>query len=303
VRTGRAVPILALATSACFFAGRQPESPPPRQSAERDSLLAADRSRSDSLARLGLPRVMGAFLDPAVVYLRAGAHAVFDKESAIRLIEASRPQAASFVAWQPMGGGVSRDRLTGYTFGIAVRSGPVQSGALVERYVAVWSRTRGGPWRISAYVEVCEGSLSTIRGDTTMARSIRSRPVADMMAADSLFAERSAMLGAPSGARAAFSEDGVLLTTTQLVVGPLAAADYFESLRAFSINWIPRYGRAAASGDLGFTVGEAVATSRGPTGAAMQRFTKYLSVWRKEADGRWRILVTGANDRPSPIGN
>ena len=98
------------------------------------------------------------------------------------------------------------------------------------------------------------------------------------------------------------SPDGVLLTTTQLVVGPAAASDYFESRRTFSITWVPRDAGISATGDLAFTVGDAVSTSQGPTGAATQQFTKYLTVWRKEA-GRWLVVVTGANDRPSPIGD
>ena len=99
------------------------------------------------------------------------------------------------------------------------------------------------------------------------------------------------------------SDDGVLLATTQLIVGPRAASEYFESRRSFSISWVPRDARVSPSGDLGYTIGDALSTSLGPTGAAMQRFTKYLTVWRKDETGHWRVVVTGANDRPSPIGD
>jgi ketosteroid isomerase-like protein len=270
---------------------------------DRDSLLAADRGRTDSLTRRGLGAAMRAFLDPSAIYLRAGSYAAYGSDRALRLIESPRPQAAAFVAWQPIGGGVSRDRLSGYTFGIAVRAVPEQPGAMIERYVAFWSRPRGGAWRITAYVEVSPGTLSTNAGDRISPTMSPAASLSAMVAADSAYAERASSLGAGVAARDAMSEDGVLLTTTQLVVGPRAASDYFESLRSFSISWAPRDARVAASGDLGFTIGDAVVTSLGPTGAAAQSFTKYLTVWRKEVDGRWRVLVTGANDRPSPIGN
>ena len=246
---------------------------------------------------------MRAFLDQSVIYLRGGAHTAYGSDRAMRLVEATRPQAPAFTAWQPLGGGLSRDRLSGYTFGIAVRTAPEQPGALIERYIAFWSRPRNGPWRISGYVEVSPGVLSTMLGDKSSPVITPAPGLAAMLAADSLFAERASSLGAGVAARDAISEDGVLLTTTQLVVGPVATSDYFTSLPSFSISWAPRDARVAASGDLGFTVGDAVVTSLGPTGAASQSFTKYLTVWRKDLDGTWRVLVTGANDRPSPIGD
>ena len=275
----------------------------PRYSPARDSLLAVDLSRGDSLTRRGFAPAMGSFLDREVIYLRAGAHSAYGSDRAAAALASAAPQAGTFTAWQPLGGGISRDGLRGYTFGIAVRMLPEHQSALIERYVAFWTRARGTPWRISAYVEVSAGNLASSPG-------VRPSPVIDtgkvlrqMVTADSAFAEVTSLRGPAVASRDAFSEDGVLLTTTQLVVGPQAASDYFQSRRSFSLSWVPRDGRIAASGDLGFTTGDALSTSLGPTGAAMQSFTKYLTVWRKERDGRWRVLVTGANDRPSPIGD
>jgi ketosteroid isomerase-like protein len=294
---------IALGVSgACFLPGRSPELPPARQSPARDSLLAMDASRNDSLALRGLPRTMAAYLDPAVIYLRAGAHVAYGADRAIRLLEAPRRDAMPFTAWQPMGAGLSRDRLSGYTFGIAVRAHAEQPGAYIERYIAFWSRVRGGTWRISAYIEITPGNLSSNPGEKSSPVPGNAGAVRALVAADSQFGERASALGPAAAMRDALSDEGVLLTTTQLVVGPRAASDYFESRRAFSISWVPRDARAAASGDLGFTIGDALTTSLGPTGAATQGFTKYLTVWRKELDGAWRVIVTGANDRPSPIG-
>jgi len=123
-----------------------------------------------------------------------------------------------------------------------------------------------------------------------------------LILADSQLAERASSLVPAVAFRNAISTDGILLTTTQLIVGPAAATEYFESQRSSSMTWVPRDARVAASGDLGFTIGDAVTTSRGPTGAAGQRFTKYLTVWRRES-GKWRIVATGGNDRPSPVGD
>ena len=300
----RAVLALGLLTAgACVLPGRRSEGPPPRQSPTRDSLLAVDARRNDSLARLGLASVMRGLLDPSVVYLRAGAHVAYGADRALRLLESVNSQAAPFTAWQVMGGGVSRDRLSGYTFGIATRSQPETPGVLIERYIAFWTRGRTTPWRIAAYIEVSPGMLSTAAGEKPSPMIDMQGPRRSVFRSDSLFGEKASALGPAAAMREFMSEDGVLLATTQLVVGPRAASEYFESRRSFSISWIPRDAGVAGSGDLGFTIGDAVSTSLSATGAAAQRFTKYLTVWRRDAEGHWRVAVTGANDRPSPIGD
>jgi hypothetical protein len=52
---------------------------------------------------------------------------------------------------------------------------------------------------------------------------------------------------------------------------------------------------AAASADLGFTVG--VATYVASPGASPRR-SKYLTVWALQRDGSWRYLVDGGNALP-----
>ncbi|HYR10632.1 MAG TPA: hypothetical protein VEQ60_22840 [Longimicrobium sp.] len=57
----------------------------------------------------------------------------------------------------------------------------------------------------------------------------------------------------------------------------------------------PVAGGMAASGDLGYTVGDGV--SRGEDGRV--GYTKYLSVWRLQPDGTWRWVVDAGNPRPA----
>jgi ketosteroid isomerase-like protein len=304
VRAPSAVLAIGLvAAGGCALLGRNRQAPAPRQSPTRDSLLAIDATRNDSLARLGVAAIMRRLLDPSVIYLRAGAHPAYGADRAMRLLETPNPRSSPFTAWQPIGGGISRDRLTGYTFGIAVRTQPEMPGVRIERYIAMWTRGVSSPWRIAAYVEVTPGSLSISPGDKAPPANVGRGPAGELMAIDSVFGERASSLGAAAAMRDFLSDDGVLLATTQLIVGPRAGAEYFESRRSFSISWVPRDARVAASNDLGYTIGDALSTSLGPTGAATQRFTKYLTVWRRDEDGHWRVVATGANDRPSPIGN
>ena len=62
-----------------------------------------------------------------------------------------------------------------------------------------------------------------------------------------------------------------------------------------SLTWTPRLAQVAASGDLGFTVG--VATVR--RGEQLSN-SKYLTIWKRQADGSWRYVADGGNDAPAP---
>jgi ketosteroid isomerase-like protein len=62
--------------------------------------------------------------------------------------------------------------------------------------------------------------------------------------------------------------------------------------------WRPVAGGVAKSGDLGFTVGNAVFTGRREDGGQVVRYSKYLTVWKKQHDGDWRYVVDGGSARP-----
>ena len=61
---------------------------------------------------------------------------------------------------------------------------------------------------------------------------------------------------------------------------------------------IALYAAVAGSRDLGYTIGEYTSTGRGPTGAAVQRFGKYLTVWKRQPNGSWKFVVDGGNGSP-----
>ena len=54
--------------------------------------------------------------------------------------------------------------------------------------------------------------------------------------------------------------------------------------------WEPRTGDVAASGELGWLTGPGTFINHA-SGDETPRHTNYLSVWRKEPDGRWRVFI------------
>lgn len=72
---------------------------------------------------------------------------------------------------------------------------------------------------------------------------------------------------------------------------------------AFHISWTPEAAVVSRSGDLGYTYGSNQITIPGPAAKTTTIAGRYLTVWRKDADGQWRCVMdysTPEPDRPAP---
>ena len=69
------------------------------------------------------------------------------------------------------------------------------------------------------------------------------------------------------------------------------------------VAWHPVYATLAASGDLGYTYGYYRWTSRDDKGMpAPPAEGKFLTIWRRDDAGRWRVVVDMGNAGPVPPG-
>jgi ketosteroid isomerase-like protein len=66
------------------------------------------------------------------------------------------------------------------------------------------------------------------------------------------------------------------------------------------LRWEPRLGDVAASGELGWLTGPSTFTDHTTAGSKPQP-GNYLSVWRREPDGRWRVFIDIGSQPPDPV--
>ena len=302
------VPVAMMLAGACHRRGDD-FAPSPARLPARDTLFALDQSRSDSASAQGISEAMLALLSPDAAYLRAGVPALYGIDAVRSMFAANPETSGTSITWQPLGGGISRDLRSGYTYGIAARVTP-RSPVRLERYIAYWRREPREVWRIAAYAEVNAPPASEASGPIervtppapTLPRAMAQARAA-VRAADSLFADLAYRMGTGYAFAATVAPDGVMFGNPQLVIGPQAVQDFFAAGAGSSLSWQPVYASVATSRDLGFTIGEYTSTGRGPTGAAVQRFGKYLTVWRLQGDGTWKFVVDGGNPTPSRGGD
>ncbi len=69
---------------------------------------------------------------------------------------------------------------------------------------------------------------------------------------------------------------------------------------SYVLEWEPQDGEVAQSGDLGYTWGFYTVTSKTDNGETVKSHGKYLNVWKKQADGSWKVAVDMGNKSPAP---
>src|SRR5262249_55516222 len=85
-----------------------------------------------------------------------------------------------------------------------------------------------------------------------------------------------------------------------LISGPAAIKDTYAGLSAapgFALQWTSSRAEVATSGDVGYTVGAYQLTANGTTEKG-----KYVTLWRKQADGSWKVKedIFNSDEAPKP---
>jgi ketosteroid isomerase-like protein len=70
----------------------------------------------------------------------------------------------------------------------------------------------------------------------------------------------------------------------------------------FALSWQPTKVGVSAGGDMGYTAGLYQLKLAGPKGKPVSDQGKYLTVWKKQADGSWRVVADTFNSDLPPEG-
>ena len=79
-----------------------------------------------------------------------------------------------------------------------------------------------------------------------------------------------------------------------------AWSEYFAT-PGFAFNWQPTKVEVSRGGDLGYSMGTYELTTHDPTGKPVTDRGKYVTVWKKQADGTWKVVADIFNSNlPAP---
>lgn len=123
-----------------------------------------------------------------------------------------------------------------------------------------------------------------------------------LMQADRDFAAAVAEGGADAWA-SWFAEDGAIIQPgVGEIRGRAAIREFMAGLNepGVSLRWAPDRADVAAGGDLGWTTGHYVSESTAPDGTPQRAEGLYVSIWRRQADGSWKVVMDLGNPVDTP---
>lgn len=74
-------------------------------------------------------------------------------------------------------------------------------------------------------------------------------------------------------------------------------SDFFDP-NGPSLTWTPTQAGVVGGGDLGYSTGRSVLKGKDAVGNAVERHAEYLTVWRKQKDGAWRVVFDTGSALP-----
>lgn len=98
-----------------------------------------------------------------------------------------------------------------------------------------------------------------------------------------------------------FAPDAVTLANGKApVIGHDAiAAGATWSPENYRLTWTPEGARMAPGGDMGFTWGRYEGAAKDNEGNTVTTSGRYMTVWKKQPDGSWKVEMDASNDGPA----
>jgi ketosteroid isomerase-like protein len=102
-----------------------------------------------------------------------------------------------------------------------------------------------------------------------------------------------------------FADDGVALGNgVAPLVGKVAIAKSANwSPKDYELTWTPSDAMMGPSGDMGYTWGHYEGRSKDSNGNPVLTSGRYITMWRKQADGNWKVVLDAGSNEPPAAGD
>jgi ketosteroid isomerase-like protein len=102
-----------------------------------------------------------------------------------------------------------------------------------------------------------------------------------------------------------FAEDGVALGNgVAPLVGRVAIANSANwSPKVYQLTWTPTEATMGPSGDIGYTWGHFEGHSKDANGNPVITSGRYITIWRKQPDGNWKVVLDAGANEPAAAGD
>lgn len=135
-----------------------------------------------------------------------------------------------------------------------------------------------------------EAAMARVSPSRAEVAETRRAVLEDVLAQERAFANAIAQRGMRDGFLSYIADDGVLFAP-----GPVLGKEHLSATEPSpgTLTWTPAFAGMAVSGDLAFTVGPYVWTD-----GKVRSGGQYLTIWRKDSQGRWRFELDRGTGGP-----
>jgi hypothetical protein len=272
---------------------------------ERASLIAAGNGLSRAIQQQGVVQGLGSAFGDHVIFLSPRKPIVWGSDAARNFLS-HNSQAPTAMRWSVLIAQVSANARQGYTWARGFFTIDFGTGASEQPgFFLIYWRRESDAWRVAAFVFNLRapGPVEIPAGfGTPTDPHGRSFPTdvdkerRNLLATDAAFSAASVRNSSGPAFEHFAARNAIGVGNGHFVFGPEAIGEAFSVGPDDQISWIPRQSGVAATGDLGFTVGEATFVFK-DFGTF---FSKYLTVWQKQSSGKWRFVADFGSSRPGP---
>lgn len=116
--------------------------------------------------------------------------------------------------------------------------------------------------------------------------------------------EKAVVAGGGKAFASWFADDAVTLNNGRpAVMGRAAIAAQAQwDPKAYQLTWAPQGAQMGPSNDMGFTWGHYEGRSKDKNGQPIVVSGRYFTVWKKVADGSWKVALDASADEPPAAG-
>ena len=125
----------------------------------------------------------------------------------------------------------------------------------------------------------------------------------ELLNVDAQFSKLSEARGVNEAFLSYLSDDGVLLRSNNFpIIGKeLIKERFFSRLDSgYTLTWKPLYADIAQSGELGYTYGIYEFRALDPEGKSIIGNGTYVSIWKKDQFGSWKLVLDTGNEGLEP---
>ena len=118
-----------------------------------------------------------------------------------------------------------------------------------------------------------------------------------MLSADRDFSSMSEAKGMKAAFLEYIDSNGILLRPSHMPIKGADAIDFLvqQNDTGYTFTWEPKDGFIAQSGELGYTFGVYRLRPKNNDTASTSTGT-YISIWKKQADGKWKFVLDSGNE-------